>query len=58
MKKTEIIALTAAGAFAAVTVFHIIHYTLYCRYKGVPEKSHCSVCGHRQICQKYHQKKN
>ncbi len=39
-----------------ILVFHIVHYVLYCRYRAVPGKSHCSACGHRNVCNKYHHK--
>ena len=54
MKKSEFIGLTIVCGISAVAVFHMCHYMLYCRYKGDPEKSHCAVCGHHKICQKYH----
>lgn len=54
MEKWKLAGLILAGALAALTVFHAVHYALFCRYKGVPGKSHCSVCGHRRICQKRH----
>ena len=52
-QKQMILAAVAAG-IGGVAVFHAVHYMLYCRYKKVPGRSHCSVCGHRRICQKYH----
>jgi len=56
MKILGIIGIAVLACLAGITVFHVIHYLLYCRYKKVPGKSHCAVCGHRRICQKYHQK--
>ena len=47
--------LLGVGILAiSLIIFHILHYSLYCRNRCVPEKSHCSVCGHRKICRKLH----
>lgn len=54
MEKRKTIGIIILCGFAAITVFHILHHVLFCRYKGVPGKSHCGVCGHRRVCQKYH----
>jgi len=48
--------LVIAGVIAALAIFHVGHYELYCKYRGEPDKSHCKVCGHRRTCQKLHKK--
>jgi hypothetical protein len=50
----KIIGIAVLACLAGITVFHFVHHFLYCRYRGVPGKSHCAVCSHRRICQKYH----
>lgn len=57
MNKAELAALLVLGALGALTVFHLVHYALFCRFKAVPGKSHCAVCGHRRACRKYHSRK-
>jgi len=54
MKIFKIFGITVLVILAAVTLFHIAHYFLYCRYREVPGKNHCAVCGHRRVCGKYH----
>lgn len=54
MNAGKIIVTAVLICIVAITVFHFIHYFLYCRYKGIPDKSHCAVCGHNRICRKYH----
>lgn|GEM_PF-1303226 len=53
----KIIGIVVLIVLASVTIFHFIHHFLYCRYREVPGKSHCAVCGHRSVCQKYHFKR-
>lgn len=54
MKPGKIIGIAALLSLAALTLFHLVHHILYCRYRETPGKSHCAVCGHRRICRKYH----
>jgi len=56
MSRKKIIGAAVLSGLAAITAFHIIHWFFYCRYKEVPGRSHCAVCGHRRICQKYHRR--
>jgi hypothetical protein len=58
MKIGIIIGIAVLILFAAVAVFHAIHHFLYCRYREVPGRSHCAVCGHRRICEKYHHRRD
>jgi len=57
MSMSKIMAVIVLISLAAITIFHIIHYFLFCRYASVPGKSHCAVCGHHRVCQKYHHRK-
>ena len=57
MNTAEKIGILGLCALAALTVFHLLHHLLYCRYRNVPGKSHCAVCGHRRICRKVHHRK-
>ena len=57
MNTAEKNGILGLGALAALTVFHLLHHLLYCRYRNVPGKSHCAVCGHRRICRKVHHRK-
>ena len=52
MEKLKVIGIIILGGAAALTLFHVFHYLLFCRYKGVPGKSHCDACGHRKVCRK------
>lgn len=54
MEIVKVIGIAAIAGIAGITVFHLCHYELYCQYKKDPSKSHCTVCGHRKVCQKYH----
>ena len=54
MHAGKTIGLILVIAAAGITGFHIAHHFLYCRYRAVPGKSHCAVCGHRKICRKLH----
>jgi len=54
MHAGKTIGLILLIAVAGITGFHIAHHFLYCRYRAVPGKSHCAVCGHRKICRKLH----
>ena len=54
MKKVLFIILAIMGI---LSVFHVVHFQMYCKYQKVIEKSHCKECSHRPICQKYHKKR-
>jgi hypothetical protein len=54
MNKGKIIGIVLLTGVLGLTVFHIVHYALFCRYRGVPDKSHCSVCRHARVCSKTH----
>ena len=54
MHAGKTIGLILLIAAAGITGFHIAHHFLYCRYRAVPGKSHCAVCGHKKICRKLH----
>jgi hypothetical protein len=57
MRTAKVIGIAVLLGLAAITAFHIVHHLLYCRYKGIPGKSHCAVCGHRRVCQRCHRGK-
>lgn len=48
--------LIAMSVIVGLLVFHVVHYLVYCRYRSVPGKNHCSVCGHRKACRRFHHK--
>ena len=57
MGAVGIIILIVLILVAGIAVFHLVHYLVYCRYRDVPEKSHCAACGHQNVCKKRHQSK-
>jgi len=57
MDKKKLIGASAAGLISALAIFHVFHYVFFCRYRGVAGKSHCGVCKHRRVCQKFHTRK-
>ena len=56
-KCTKIIGGGLLAGVLGLTVYHVIHHELFCKYRLVPGKRHCKDCGHRKACQKYHRKK-
>lgn len=56
MSKGRLIGRILLSVSLGIAVFHVVHHHLYCRFRGVKGKSHCAVCGHREICRKYHKK--
>jgi len=54
MKRNQLPGIIILGVLVTLAVFHIFHYAIFCRYKEVPEKSHCSKCRHRGACRKFH----
>lgn len=56
MKKGAIAGIIILAGLAALAIFHLFHALLFCRYRAVPEKSHCRVCGHRRACRKFHRR--
>lgn len=54
MQQLKVIGMLLLGGLALLTVFHILHYVLFCRYRTTAGKSHCGVCRHRRVCRKHH----